>query len=79
MSKAAKIIEKMHNNPLNWSIDDVKTVAKYFKIDFRQPGTSHVTFRSLKGQKLTIPARKPIKPIYIKQFLAFIDRLGGYL
>lgn len=28
------------------------------------------------GEKLTIPAHKPIKPIYIKQFLALIDRLG---
>lgn len=29
------------------------------------------------GEKLTVPAHKPIKPVYIKQFLALIDE-GGF-
>ena len=67
----------MRENPRDWRIEDVKTLAGRFKIAYKQPGTSHVTFRSAKGIKVTIPAHKPIKPIYIKQFVALIDDLKG--
>lgn len=66
----------MRNNPRDWLIEDIKVIAERYGIEYRQPGTSHVTFRTTSGEKITIPARKPIKPIYIKQFLALIDRLG---
>lgn len=78
MSKIIKLIEKMHNNPRDWNIEDIKNIAKRYDIDFHQPGTSHVTFRVKKsGEKVTIPAHKPIKPVYIKQFLALIESLRG--
>ena len=77
MSKVEKLITKMRNNPLDWRIEDVKIIADRFGFEYRQPGTSHVTFRTIKGEKLTIPAHKPIKPIYIKKFLALINELGG--
>jgi len=63
----------MRNNPRDWRIEDVKTIADKLGIDYRQPGTSHVTFRFKAGIKLTIPAHKPIKPIYIKQFINIVD------
>lgn len=75
MSSVLKTIQKMTNNPLNWRIEDIKTVAKYFGIEHRQPGTSHVMF-SYKGKvNLTIPAKKPIKPIYIKLFLKMVEQI----
>lgn len=67
MGKIEKLIAKMRNNPHDWNIEDVKTIANRYGLEYRQPGTSHVTFRSSTGQKLTIPAHKPIKAIYIKQ------------
>lgn len=76
MSKAIKIIAKMRNNPRDWNIEDLKTIAERHSLIYRQPGTSHVTFRSVKGQKITIPAHKPIKPLYVKQFPALIDESG---
>ena len=45
MSKADKILEKMRNNPHDWRIESLKTVASAYQIQWRQPGTSHVTFR----------------------------------
>lgn len=75
MSKAKKIITKMRNNPRDWNIEDLKTIADWYGLVHRQPGTSHVTFRSALGLKITVPAHKPIKPVYIKQFLALIDEL----
>jgi hypothetical protein len=79
MSKHEKLLDKMRHNPRDWRIEDIKTVAHRYGIAFHQPGTSHVTFRFLNGEKLTIPAHKPIKPIYIQQFIALLDRLlsGG--
>lgn len=76
MSKAAKQIEKMRNNPRDWRIEDLKAVADRVGLEYRQPGTSHVTFRANSGQKLTVPAKKPIKAIYIKMFVELIDEIG---
>lgn len=75
MTAAAKILGRMRNNPTGWRIEDLKTVAEWFNIQYRQPGTSHVTFRHPTGAKLTIPARKPIKPVYVKKFLQLIDEV----
>ena len=76
MSKAGKKLEKMRANPRDWRIEDLKTIADRLGLAYRQPGTSHVTFRSESGQKLTVPAHKPIKPIYIKLFVELIDEMG---
>jgi len=76
MGKSDKLIAKMRNNPNGWRIDNLKKLADKFYIEYRQPGTSHVTFRAKNGEKLTVPARKPIKPIYIKKFIDLINRLN---
>ena len=77
MSKADKLLEKMRNNPLDWRIDDLKTVAHAYMIEWRQPGTSHVTFRHPNGSKITVPAHRPIKPIYIKKFVRLVQEGKG--
>ena len=76
MTAAAKILGRMRNNPTGWRIEDLKAVADRFKIEYRQPGTSHVTFRHISGAKLTVPARKPIKPVYVRKFLELIDEVA---
>ncbi len=68
----------MRANPRDWRIDDLKAIAERMSINYRQPGTSHVTFRFPNGSKLTVPSHKPIKPVYIKQFLELLDE-GGFL
>lgn len=77
MSKADKILKKMRNNPRDWKIDSLKTVDRTHQIIWRQPGTSHVTFRHANGAKLTVPARRPIKPIYVKKFVRLVDEGTG--
>jgi hypothetical protein len=76
MTVAAKILGRMRNNPMGWRIEDLKIVAARFKIEYRQPGTSHVTFRHPSGAKLTVPARKPIKPVYVKKFIEMLDEVA---
>jgi hypothetical protein len=77
MSKIEKILANMRNHHHGWSINEIKNLADRYEIDYKQPGTSHVTFRTCNGTKLTIPAHKPIKPIYVKQFIELIDALIG--
>jgi len=75
MSAADKRLAKMRQNPkADWHIDDLKSVARVRAIEWRQPGTSHVTFRRADGAKLTVPARKPIKPVYVRMFVEFVEK-----
>ena len=68
----------MKTNPHgDWRIEDLKKFAKRYGVDFRQPGTSHVTFSCVNGRSLTVPAHKPIKAIYIKQFIEMLESLEG--
>jgi hypothetical protein len=75
MSAADKRLMKMRQNPkADWHIEDMKSVARAKAIEWRQPGTSHVTFRRPDGAKLTVPARKPIKPVYVRMFVEFVEK-----
>lgn len=76
MSKVDKKLKAMSANPKNnWRMDDLKALAHRYGVDYRQPGTSHVTFSSSNGLCLTVPTRKPIKPVYIKKFVELIELL----
>lgn len=72
MSKAEKLFRQMQNNPLDWRIESLKTVADAYDIEWRQRGTSHVVFVRPDGRTLPVPAHRPIKPIYIKKFIDFV-------
>ena len=76
MSNAAKIVERMRHNPLDWRIGSVETVAKAFGFDVRKGATSHVTLSHSKLQEiLTIPAKKPVKPYYIRRLVELVDQV----
>ena len=77
VTAAEKKILAMRNNPRDWRIEDLKTVAQRYGVTCDQPGTSHVTFRAPSGGKVTVPAHKPVKPVYVRQFVALIDSLEG--
>jgi len=77
MSKADKTLAKMRSNPRDWRIEQLKSIADAYGVAYRQPGTSHVTFRLPNGAKLTVPAHRPIAPEYVKAFTNEIDRLTG--
>jgi hypothetical protein len=77
MAKFDKLLKRLRNNPHGWQIETLKNIAKRFDIEWGQPGTSHVTFRHPNGTKLTVPAHRPIKPIYIRKFVRLIDEGEG--
>jgi hypothetical protein len=76
MSRTEKLLTRMRNNPKDRDIADLKVLAQCFGVDWRQPGTSHVTFTAEGHIPVTVPAHKPVKAIYIKKFLAMLDAIG---
>lgn len=72
MSKAQKLLKQMANNPFDWQVEQVETVAAAFELTIHRPGGSHHVVRNAAGRKISIPAHRPIKPIYIKALVRLI-------
>jgi hypothetical protein len=73
VTRAEKILKSMKANPRDWRIESLKSVAEAKNIAFRQPGGSHVIFRHTNGAMLSVPAHRPIKPVYIKKFVRLVE------
>ena len=73
MNTAAKMLVAMRNNALDWQLAQLQTVARQHGIDWRHDGTSHCVFVRADGKTLPVPARRPIKPIYIRKFLELVE------
>ncbi|MDP2823128.1 MAG: hypothetical protein Q8O52_10700 [Sulfuritalea sp.] len=73
MNTAAKLLQAMHGNPLDWQLAQLQTVARQNGIDWRHAGTSHCVFVRPDGKTLPVPARRPVKPIYVKKFLELVE------
>ena len=77
---AGKTLQKMRRNPSGWRIEELQTVAEANSIEWRRPGRggSHVIFSAPGVREIvSVPSKRPIKPIYVKKFLALIDAAGG--
>jgi hypothetical protein len=76
MNTAAKLLAAMRQNPKDWAMAKLLTVARQYDIEVRSSGGSHHVFShpSVKDT-LSVPAHRPIKAIYIKRFLALIDQI----
>ena len=75
MSRHDKRLQRMRQNPRDWRIEEIQSIATALGIEWLHDGGSHVIFRSPCGAHLSIPAHRPIKPIYITKFLALVDSI----
>ncbi len=78
MSKADKRLDGMRRNPQDgWRIEDVQLVCDNEKITCSAPkrGDHYKISHPDRPEILTIPATRPIKPVYIRRLLAFIGRV----
>ena len=74
MSKADKTLDKMRINPRDWRIDDLESVAKRHGLTIRKPAGSHVIFQKTGCPlEVSVPAHKPIKPVYVRRLIELID------
>jgi predicted RNA binding protein YcfA (HicA-like mRNA interferase family) len=75
MASPEKTLQKMRNNPHDWRIEDLKAIANRLGISYRQPTGSHVQFHAPNGQRVSVPAARPILPVYVRKFIAMVDSL----
>jgi len=74
MTQTDKILARMKNNPRDWRIEDLEAVARAQGVTIRKPSGSHVIFDYLGVVEApSVPAHRPIKPVYVKAFVAFIE------
>jgi len=73
MNAAAKLLASMRRSQLDWQISELQTVARQHAIYWRHQKSSHCVFLRADGQTLSVPAHRPIKPIYIRKFVELID------
>jgi len=74
MPRADKTLDRMRANPRDWRIGRLEAVAAARGINVRKPGGSHVVFEHpAVSEAVSVPARRPIKPVYIRRFVALID------
>lgn len=73
MNTAAKMLEAMRRNPLDWQLNQLQTVARQNHVDWRHEKSSHCVFIRADGKTLPVPAHRPIKPVYVKKFVELID------
>jgi hypothetical protein len=76
MNTATKLLESMRNNPRDWRIEQFQTVARQFDIAVRSEGGSHHVFsHDAVANIVSVPAHRPIKPVYVRQFVALVDKV----
>ena len=73
MNTATKLLLAMRANPRDWRLDQLQTIAKQHGMDWRHDGTSHCVFVRADGKTLPVPARRPIKAVYVKKFVALVE------
>jgi len=75
MAVHEKTLEKMRRNPQgDWTMDELLSISRRLGIEVRNSDGSHHVF-SYPGidEDVSVPYRRPIKPLYIKRFLALVD------
>ena len=78
MGSIYRYIQKMRNNPNGWRIESLEAIAKSLKMRIRKSGGSHVVFLHESSDLIvTVPAKRPIKPVYIKEFIKLIDDIDN--
>jgi hypothetical protein len=79
MVKANKLLERMRHNPAgDWSIDDVGRVCnRILGVELLPPahGTHFKVTHPCVADILTIPARRPLKAVYVKRFVSMMDSI----
>jgi hypothetical protein len=73
------MLAKMRRNQSGRRIEDLQEIAGENGVEWRRPGRggSHVIFSASGVREIvSVPSKRPIKPVYIKHFLTLIDAAG---
>lgn len=76
MARAEKLRQAMRDNPAgDFRIEDVAVVCQAHGLECVAPrrGSHHRIAHHALPTILTIPARRPIKPVYIRALMTYVD------
>lgn len=68
----------MRANPRDWRTEDVQRVCAAAAVECTPPrkGSHYKVKHAAVTEILTVPAHRPIKPVYIRALVRFIDAIG---
>ena len=72
-----EVLERMRSNPRgDWRIADIERLCRQYGVACEAPrrGSHHKLTHPLLPDHVTVPARRPIKAVYIRDVVAFVDR-----
>ena len=76
MNTETKLLSAMRQNPNDWAMAKLLTVARRHGLEVRSTGGSHHVFSHASVRDpLSVPAHRPIKAIYVKRLVALIDQI----
>ena len=69
------MLGRMRENPRDWRIEDVKALCRMEGIACTPPrkGSHFKVKHADMAEILTIPAHRPIKPVYIRALVRFVE------
>ena len=73
MSKKEKLIQAIMNNPTNVKFEDLKKILESIGYTAINRGGSHYVFTKEGCLSLTIPYKRPVKVIYVKQVIKILE------
>lgn len=68
MSKREKLLKELENNPKDVRFETLKKLLESEGWKVSNNGSSHWQFRK-ESRKITIPYKRPVKPVYVKMAL----------
>jgi hypothetical protein len=73
----AELLDRMRSNPRDWRIEDVIRLCELTGVACTPPrGGSHYKVKHQAiAEILTIPTQRPIKPVYIRDLVRFVDQV----
>ena len=78
MGRLDKALRKMKRNPRDWRIEELESIARRLHMKTFKGVGSHVIFKhDGSSRALSIPADRPVKPVYIRQFLDIANEILG--
>jgi hypothetical protein len=79
MGRRKELLDRMCANPLgDWTLSDVETICREYGVTCNPPagGGSHDKLSDPASlEVLTIPYRRPIKPVHIRLLVRFIETI----
>lgn len=75
MTSADKLLDRMRDTPRDCRIEDVKALCRAERIACTPPrkGSHFKVKHAEMAEILTIPAHRPIKPVYIRMLVRFVE------